>query len=41
MTSSLTNYSSSSEDIYEVENNWEELRKRLNVDESIKAIAEN
>jgi hypothetical protein len=41
MISALTNSSSSSEGIYEVENNWEQLRKRLNLDESIRAIAEN
>ena len=40
MISALTNSSSSSEGIYEVENNWKQLRKRLNLDESIRAIAE-
>ena len=38
MISSLTNSSSSSEGIYEVENNWEQLRKRMNLEEAIKAI---
>ena len=38
MISALTNSSSSSEGIYDVENNWEQLRKRMNLEEAVKAI---